>query len=83
MVLLSVCDGVEMFLIVGLLDINIGDCLLVEEFVGMCLFGRCAYLLNVGVAFVARRIGVVSRMIECVFIIVRDEYVVYMLYVYV
>ena len=80
---LSVRDGAETSLIVGSLDINIGDRLPAEELAGTRSLGRRAYLSNVGVAPAARRTGVASRMIERASIIARDEYAVHTLYVHV
>ena len=71
------------FLILGSLDINVGDRLPAEESIGERSPGKRAYLSNVSVVPPARRLGIAVAMIERAIEIARDDIGIEMMYVHV
>ena len=71
------------FLILGSLDINVGDRLPAEESIGERAPGKRAYLSNVSVVPPARRLGIAMAMIERAIEIARDDIGIEMMYVHV
>ena len=70
-------------LVLGSLDINVGDRLPAEESIGERSPGKRAYLSNVSVVPPARRLGIAVAMIERALEIARDDIGIEMMYVHV
>jgi len=73
---------VGMSLVVGSLDVNVGERLPAEELAGTESPGRRAYLSNVSVLPPARRRGVAMALIERAMEVARDDFDVEMMYVH-
>lgn len=71
------------FLILGSLDINVGDRLPAEESIGERAPGKRAYLSNVSTVPPTRRLGIAVAMIERAIEIARDDIGIEMMYVHV